>query len=99
MDFLRMPRALDALKAATAGAPAPAPKASQESPAQKLPKADLRQPERSGRKSKAEQRIEHRRAVSDEIDNMLDRNPKKSDIREYLLMRVSILCEEKGLMA
>ena len=53
---------------------------------------------RRGRPTAEDRKRQKRLDATAEIDDLLDSKPSKSAIREFLLARVSLLLDEKGLI-
>jgi len=51
-----------------------------------------------GRPTKDERKLQKRMESIADIDDLLDNKPTKSKIRAYMLARVSMLLEERGIM-
>jgi predicted NAD-dependent protein-ADP-ribosyltransferase YbiA (DUF1768 family) len=51
-----------------------------------------------GRPTKEERKLERRMETIADIDELLDNKPTKSKIRAFLLARVSMLLEERGIV-
>lgn len=51
-----------------------------------------------GRPTKEERKLERRMEAIADIDDLLDNKPTKSKIRAFLLARVSMLLEERGIV-
>jgi hypothetical protein len=55
------------------------------------------EPKRRKRETAEDRKRQKRMDANDEIEDLLDSKPSKSAVREFLLARVSLLLDDKGL--